>query len=198
MNTNHMIEAKIDGLEYLAPNTTKREEALAQALTYLLEQTVDQDLAHGIELTEGEKDAREIALLALAPDSIEPQEPVSVPWEWKVADDDPRFVYALNEGGTNLFHFKIEPGKDDDGDAISPEQLAKIARIAKSAPLLFTQLSTLVGAVLAICEHYKFEEDFPLRLVDNNSGEESDTTFHQLLRTAIRTLADVKGKEEAQ
>ena len=35
---------------------------LIDALNYLLEQTVDQDLAHGLELTEGEMDARQRAI----------------------------------------------------------------------------------------------------------------------------------------
>jgi hypothetical protein len=39
---------------------------LADALDYLLAQTVDMDLAHGIGLTEGEEDARAQALAALA------------------------------------------------------------------------------------------------------------------------------------
>lgn len=40
--------------------------ALMDALNYLLEQTVDQDLASGIELTEGEREARDKAICALA------------------------------------------------------------------------------------------------------------------------------------
>ncbi len=39
---------------------------LLAALDLLLEQTVDMDLAHGIELTEGEREAREKALAAVA------------------------------------------------------------------------------------------------------------------------------------
>ncbi|MBA4063081.1 MAG: hypothetical protein C0501_05105 [Isosphaera sp.] len=39
---------------------------LAEALDYLLGQTVDMDLEHGIGLSEGEADAREQALAALA------------------------------------------------------------------------------------------------------------------------------------
>lgn len=38
---------------------------LINALNYLLEQTVDQDLAHGLELTEGEVDARQKAIRAI-------------------------------------------------------------------------------------------------------------------------------------
>ncbi|WP_421722391.1 hypothetical protein [Alloalcanivorax xenomutans] len=38
---------------------------LVDALNYLLEQTVDQDLAHGLELTEGEVDARQRAIRAI-------------------------------------------------------------------------------------------------------------------------------------
>jgi len=40
--------------------------ALIEALDYLLEQTVDQDIAYGIELTEGEQEARQKALDAIA------------------------------------------------------------------------------------------------------------------------------------
>lgn len=39
---------------------------LVEALSYLLEHTVDADLAHGIELTQGEADARTQALAAIA------------------------------------------------------------------------------------------------------------------------------------
>jgi hypothetical protein len=39
---------------------------LLEALNYLLEQTVDMDLAHSIELTEGEQEARKQALAAIA------------------------------------------------------------------------------------------------------------------------------------
>lgn len=39
---------------------------LFEALDYLLQQTVDMDLAHGIGLTEGEKDARKKALKVFA------------------------------------------------------------------------------------------------------------------------------------
>ena len=42
-----------------------KAQLLADALEYLLSQTVDQDLAHGIELTEGEQDARKQAIRAL-------------------------------------------------------------------------------------------------------------------------------------
>jgi len=39
---------------------------LLAALDYLLAQTVDMDLKHGIELTEGETEARTLALAAIA------------------------------------------------------------------------------------------------------------------------------------
>jgi len=39
---------------------------LLEALNYLLEQTVDMDLQYGIELTEGEADAGQKALAAIA------------------------------------------------------------------------------------------------------------------------------------
>ena len=48
-------------------------EKLIDALDNLLKQTVDQDLAHGIELTEGEKEARAKALAAFA--KIEAESP---------------------------------------------------------------------------------------------------------------------------
>ena len=39
---------------------------LLAALHYLLEQTVDADIKYGVELTEGETEAREMALTAIA------------------------------------------------------------------------------------------------------------------------------------
>jgi hypothetical protein len=44
----------------------KAAPALLKALDYLLEQTVDMDLKHGIGLTEGEEEARAKALAAIA------------------------------------------------------------------------------------------------------------------------------------
>jgi CRISPR/Cas system CSM-associated protein Csm2 small subunit len=44
-------------------DTTKE---LVETLDYLLQQTVDQDLKHGISLTEGEEDARQRALAIIA------------------------------------------------------------------------------------------------------------------------------------
>lgn len=54
---------------------------LLDALNYLLEQTVDMDLKHGIGLSEGEQDAREKALAVLAEvaGEIDP-EPVTQRW----------------------------------------------------------------------------------------------------------------------
>lgn len=46
--------------------TVKLCVELMQALDYLLQQTVDQDLKHGIALTEGEEDARQRALAIIA------------------------------------------------------------------------------------------------------------------------------------
>ena len=50
--------------QWLKPTST--HHALLDALSYLLEQTVDMDLKHGIALSEGEEDAREKALAAIA------------------------------------------------------------------------------------------------------------------------------------
>lgn len=47
------------------PARDNADELLA-ALDYLLQQTVDQDLKHGISLTEGEEEARQRALAIIA------------------------------------------------------------------------------------------------------------------------------------
>lgn len=44
----------------------RTQPALIEALDYLLRQTVDMDLEYGIELTEGEQEARTKALAAIA------------------------------------------------------------------------------------------------------------------------------------
>ena len=46
-------------------NLQRKVNMLRKALDYLLEQTVDQDLAYGQSLTEGEKDARRKAINAM-------------------------------------------------------------------------------------------------------------------------------------
>jgi len=46
--------------------TVKLCVELMEALDYLLQQTVDQDLKHGITLTEGEEDSRQQALAVIA------------------------------------------------------------------------------------------------------------------------------------
>ncbi|MDP0496381.1 MAG: hypothetical protein Q7Q73_09250 [Verrucomicrobiota bacterium JB024] len=62
---NHpIIEGRINkALQALAQAGVVTD--LVAALHYLLEQTVDQDLAHGLELTEGEMDARQQAIRAI-------------------------------------------------------------------------------------------------------------------------------------
>ena len=52
-------------LKALALLIAQRDD-LREALDYLLQQTIDQDLKHGITLTEGEEDARAKALAAIA------------------------------------------------------------------------------------------------------------------------------------
>ena len=63
VNDSLFRDGECDGCEY---QRYKTQPALIEALDYLLEQTVDQDLAHGIGLTEGEKEARVKALAALS------------------------------------------------------------------------------------------------------------------------------------
>lgn len=56
------------GLAIIEENERKAAAAgeLGEALDYLLQQTIDQDLNYGIGLTEGEQDARKKALAAIA------------------------------------------------------------------------------------------------------------------------------------
>jgi len=51
------------------------DDELTDALDFLLQQTVDMDLAHGIELTEGEREAREQAIAAIARATGNPNRP---------------------------------------------------------------------------------------------------------------------------
>lgn len=64
-------KARHAGTDYMRVEHYKRPAPavpvteLVAALNYLLEQTVDQDLAHGLELTEGEQEARQQAIRAI-------------------------------------------------------------------------------------------------------------------------------------
>ena len=70
MNRDGWEVARVFDPEYdgISPNVKKMiaSPELLAALEYLLEQTVDMDLKHGIELTEGEREARTMALNAIA------------------------------------------------------------------------------------------------------------------------------------
>jgi hypothetical protein len=50
----------------LADEQASLIDEMRESLDYLLQQTVDQDLKHGITLTEGEEDARQRALAVIA------------------------------------------------------------------------------------------------------------------------------------
>lgn len=63
VNDSLFREGECDVCEY---QRYKSHEALLEALDYLLKQTVDMDLAEGISLTEGEQEARDMSLAALA------------------------------------------------------------------------------------------------------------------------------------
>lgn len=58
--------AAIEHLENAEELESTAVQSLRHALEYLLQQTVDDDLSHGIALTEGETDARDVAVAALA------------------------------------------------------------------------------------------------------------------------------------
>lgn len=68
---------------------------LLDALDYLLEQTVDMDLKHGIELSEGEEDARAKALAAIAKAA---GRPVVERWEHGDRAEPVRGCAAVAEG----------------------------------------------------------------------------------------------------
>jgi hypothetical protein len=59
-------------IDFDAERIRKAAPALLKALDYLLEQTVDMDLKYGIELSEGEEEARANALAAIAQATGEP------------------------------------------------------------------------------------------------------------------------------
>lgn len=68
-DTIAFVEASRPGAEERARHMVRclsTHEELCEALDYLLAQTVDMDLKHGIGLTEGEQDARRKALAAIA------------------------------------------------------------------------------------------------------------------------------------
>jgi hypothetical protein len=62
VNDSHFREGECEACECRRYRT---QPALVESLDYLLQQTVDMDLCDGIELTEGEKAAREKAIAAI-------------------------------------------------------------------------------------------------------------------------------------
>ncbi|OWK39516.1 hypothetical protein [Fimbriiglobus ruber] len=104
-----------DDLEYaeekakLIVHRMNCHERLVEALNYLLEQTVDQDLKHGITLSEGEEDARTKALAVIAEAAgsrILPPDPEGM--------NDKRSAWA----GAAIAAFQETTGTDDE-DALS-------------------------------------------------------------------------------
>jgi hypothetical protein len=71
-NINHLANYAGDCLMYSAPTPGQAAEIVSDyvlmetCLRYLLEQTIEQDERHGITLTEGERDAAELARAILA------------------------------------------------------------------------------------------------------------------------------------
>jgi hypothetical protein len=63
VNDSLFRDGECDACEFQRYRT---QPELLEALDYLLEQTVDMDLSHGIALTEGERDARRKAIAAIA------------------------------------------------------------------------------------------------------------------------------------
>jgi hypothetical protein len=63
VNESNFVEGECGPCEYQRYGSQPK---LLVALDYVLQQTVDLDLAHGIELTEGEHEVREQALAAIA------------------------------------------------------------------------------------------------------------------------------------
>ncbi len=63
VNDSIFREGECDGCEY---QRYRSQPALLEALDYLLKQAIDQDLAFGIELTEGEQEAYDMAMRALS------------------------------------------------------------------------------------------------------------------------------------
>ena len=77
---------------------------------------------------------------------------------WRQADDDPAFIYALDEfAGVNIFDLKISGGYHN-GKRTSPEEIAEIAALIVTAPDL-----------LAVCE---MESGFPE--INFSNYDESD------------------------
>ncbi len=63
INEGCFRDGECDACEYRRYRT---QSPLLEALDYLLQQTVDMDLEYGIDLTEGEQEARAMALAAIA------------------------------------------------------------------------------------------------------------------------------------
>ncbi len=61
----YLLNAR-DNLGEIVDFLLKLSNKMVEVLDYLLEQTIDQDLKHGVTLTEGEEDARQRALAVIA------------------------------------------------------------------------------------------------------------------------------------
>lgn len=66
------------------------------------------------------------------------------PGNWALAEDGSPFIYTLNKHGINRFYFGIQPGRDDNGNVTSKEELIANARAIAAIPEAIKAFESLI------------------------------------------------------
>ena len=98
---------------------------------------------------------------------------------WKQAEGNETFIYALNAKGTNEFWFNVSAGDTDEGERLSDEETLKIANLVVAAPKLLAALEESV---------YELEQGY------KDQGAYGTLGYEEMLPRMNALIASAKGE----